>query len=468
LFVECDDKNGKYVIRLYYNNEWQNVTIDDRIPCSTSGQPSFGHNALKNEMWVVLLEKAVAKLLGGYQALDGGYLEEGVAMLTGGRPERIYVNLWGSTTGKQIWRKDKLWDKLVSYNNENVLMGCAISSGREQADEAKGLVAGHAYGLLDVRETQDKKNKLLKLRNPWGQFEWKGNWSDSSRKWTTAYRKELGQETKDDGIFWMEFSEFCQYYDKITCVRMFNDSVMGLKSDQSVILDGGNKVLYPDASWNRKKVAGEWNGDNAGGMASKLGFAKNPHLKLTVKQAGRVFLMIHRPALSMDADAQYYRTGIGFTIHQGLNSDYTTIPQENSPTSVLQYPVYGRYNSIELELEADVYIVTPITLYPNRRSMYTFEVYSNVGIELESLDSTSVREVPPSARNSRAENREQVILKTQPSQLRSTNGSSGNNRTLSGTQGRTFANTQANKTSSSQPRKTNFTTTYQFEFSNKR
>ena len=97
-------------------------------------------------------------------------------MLTGGRPERLYINNWSQNPGKQPWRKDRLWEKLVLYKSENVMMGSSISSNRgEQPNETKGLVAGHAYSILDVRETSDKKYKLIKLKNPWandfGRFE---------------------------------------------------------------------------------------------------------------------------------------------------------------------------------------------------------------------------------------------------------------------------------------------------------
>lgn len=58
--------------------------------------------------------------------------------------------------------------------------------------EREGLVAGHAYSLLQVREVsenfelmggKDSKFRLLQIRNPWGTFEWKGSWSDKSSKW---------------------------------------------------------------------------------------------------------------------------------------------------------------------------------------------------------------------------------------------------------------------------------------------
>jgi len=45
----------------------------------------------------------------------------------------------------------------------------------------------------------------VKLRNPWGFGGWKGKWSIESDEWTDELKKELQPETKDNGIFWMDF-----------------------------------------------------------------------------------------------------------------------------------------------------------------------------------------------------------------------------------------------------------------------
>lgn len=55
----------------------------------------------------------------------------------------------------------------------------------------KGLVTGHAYTLLDVKELSNGV-KLAKVRNPWSRGEWNGDWSDNSGKWTDALKKEAG------------------------------------------------------------------------------------------------------------------------------------------------------------------------------------------------------------------------------------------------------------------------------------
>ena len=57
-------------MRICKNGEWKEVVVDDFIPCY-KGDPAFS-KANGNELWVILLEKAWAKLHGSYARVEGG------------------------------------------------------------------------------------------------------------------------------------------------------------------------------------------------------------------------------------------------------------------------------------------------------------------------------------------------------------------------------------------------------------
>ena len=59
------NKKGLYQLRICKNGEWVKVTVDDYIPCYYGGGPMFCR-ATGDELWVLLLEKAYAKLHGNY------------------------------------------------------------------------------------------------------------------------------------------------------------------------------------------------------------------------------------------------------------------------------------------------------------------------------------------------------------------------------------------------------------------
>ena len=80
-----------------------------------------------------------------------------------------------------------LWNKILDYDKKNFIMCSGIDGGNEEKDQELGLVAGHAYGLIaakDITNKNGEKVNIVQLRNPWGQFEWKGAWADNSDEWT--------------------------------------------------------------------------------------------------------------------------------------------------------------------------------------------------------------------------------------------------------------------------------------------
>jgi hypothetical protein len=62
--------------------QWRYVHIDDRIACRQSGRVHFCRNHTSNETFVMLLEKAYAKLHGCYEALLHGLIEKCLQDLT--------------------------------------------------------------------------------------------------------------------------------------------------------------------------------------------------------------------------------------------------------------------------------------------------------------------------------------------------------------------------------------------------
>ena len=65
-----------------------------------------------------------------------------------------------------------------------------------------------------------KGTQLVCLRNPWGEAEWTGPWSDASPEWKRVMEHDLEEahiclQNRDDGEFWMEFKDFIRYYSKV-------------------------------------------------------------------------------------------------------------------------------------------------------------------------------------------------------------------------------------------------------------
>ena len=86
-------------------------------------------------------------------------------------------------------------------------LGCGLNDSDKETLEKLGLISNHSYGIISaasVIDTAGNEVDIIKLRNPWGSFEWQGPWSDTSELWTEEAKKELNVTVEDDGCFWMD------------------------------------------------------------------------------------------------------------------------------------------------------------------------------------------------------------------------------------------------------------------------
>jgi calpain-15 len=88
LFVKGkeSDQHGVYVVRLCVQGHWHEIVLDELLPCFSDaeqrGQPIFSRGR-GSELWVMLVEKAWAKVHGSYQAIIAGLPGECLTNLTG-------------------------------------------------------------------------------------------------------------------------------------------------------------------------------------------------------------------------------------------------------------------------------------------------------------------------------------------------------------------------------------------------
>ena len=216
--------DGFYEILLYIDGRPQIVIVDDYLPVDKRTKRPVYAQSKGNEIWVMLLEKAWAKVNGGYANIISGLPCEALEFLTGlGSLSYDTENMDADDINEY---KNEIVKNVQIADQNNCLISCSTSSNPQI--EKVGLVEGHAYTLISftqITTSQGKKVYLFKIRNPWSQGEWNGDWSDKSSLWDSKAKSQVQFQNKEDGVFFMSDTDFFKYFTHVEICYILYDSI---------------------------------------------------------------------------------------------------------------------------------------------------------------------------------------------------------------------------------------------------
>lgn len=366
------NEEGIYTVRFCIQGEWVPVVVDDWIPCESPGKPAFATSRKVNELWVSVLEKAYAKLHGSYEALEGGLVQDALVDLTGGAGEEIDMRCSQSQIDLASGR---LWSQLLRFKQEGFLLGAGSPSGSDVHVSSCGIVQGHAYSILQVREVDG--HKLVQIRNPWAnEVEWNGPWSDASPEWTDRMKHKLKhvQQAKD-GIFWMSWQDFQIHFRSIYVCRVYP-----------------SEMTY--------SLHSQWRGYSAGGCQDYDTWHQNPQFRLRATGPD-VSLPIH-VFITLTQGVSFSRTTAGFRNYQSSHDSmmfYIGMRILKTRGRRAAYNIYmhesvggtdyvnSREISCEMVLDPDPrgYTIVPTTIHPGEEAPFVLSVFTKSSVALEAL-----------------------------------------------------------------------------------
>eukprot|EP00755_Sulcionema_specki_P012121 Sspe_Gene.50572::Locus_28143_Transcript_1_1_Confidence_1.000_Length_3612::g.50572::m.50572 len=164
---------GAYVINLCSSGWWYEITVDSWLPLHRRPHGAvvellaFAHCSRDPSiLWPALLEKAQAKLIGSYAALDNerGHVHDALSDLTGCPAEDLCMArpgrpCWG-------WESRALLDLLQRWCNGDTVV--VLTAGGSHGSTPK---KGYPYTLLQVLQPSDGP-ALLQVRDLWGAAPW--------------------------------------------------------------------------------------------------------------------------------------------------------------------------------------------------------------------------------------------------------------------------------------------------------
>ncbi|EAS07023.2 hypothetical protein TTHERM_00842490 (macronuclear) [Tetrahymena thermophila SB210] len=226
---------GIYGVWIFKNGKWKCIILDDYVlvkidentPCLYYPSKSV----IKENLWLLILEKALAKAYEGYQNLKINELYNYLVEFTGSpyllirKKHKNAIQFQNNQEQIEREEKDFLWQKICSGVKKNYIIQAQC------LETYRGIQKGNVYFVeffYEFKQQLEVNKKILQMKN----YRINQKVLDSQLN-LTPQEMEILNKNKEDGVFFISFDEFYQNFDSFAIQRVeLRDSHNSVKIKQ--------------------------------------------------------------------------------------------------------------------------------------------------------------------------------------------------------------------------------------------
>jgi hypothetical protein len=366
---------GIYTVKFSKNGTWLYVHVSDQIPCNLAGAVYFARSRDVNVTYVMVLEKAYAKLHGTYESIRGGNVDYAIEDLTGNAVTSVRITearYAADVESGVMWQRFK-----ADFDGGHVH---SLTKTRSKNPEALkcGFLGGHAYPVLDVCElhadaTSDleaRDVKLVRVADRWGIGEgWKGEWSRDSVAWEDYpdIRKIVERKPAINMTTWMLWEDLVKCFTTIFT--------------QYIITAPGMTAKY-SGTWSSGDVK-----SGAGGLPPSESFPQNPQYAIAVSEPTLLVGVVSQTDYMFDnglLGERSYDRSIGYVVMKltGTKSRSTKYHSTKQHGACSGFSC-ARSVAGTTTLMPGRYVVIPCTTVPESEGPFTLRLLSDKVVTCE-------------------------------------------------------------------------------------
>ena len=339
--------NGFYELYIYTHGQFKILIVDDYFPIIKGSNLLRFAKPVKSEIWLLLLEKAFAKLNGGYGSLFSCNISHVIQTFTGFPIERLFFY--------DLLDIEDLEDIIRINKATNIINLCP----KKNICEEIGLIPGRAYlveDIFDIRNNNDEGKeeclKVLKIENIFEGDKYKGPWAKNGQYFTPNVKDIVGYDQNDKSHIYMSIEFAFKYFEKI-------------------------EIIYPNFDTNIK-IINYSNKKNNEGNKNVMNQPQIFNLFVPFKSLVSISLILRTNILDMET-TNYEKD---FTGYEKINPAMICYSKYDPDNQTFKY-FDGAFNSFEnpefsRELQKGYYIIYAWVLYDKCNDPKPDEYYLKV------------------------------------------------------------------------------------------